>query len=149
MRVVVSLAERGDLEAMVVLLRCLFDQEADFTADAELQRRALIRILDAPEVGRILVARAAGRCIGMVSLLYSVSTAEGGIAAWLEDMVVEPDLRGGGVGSLLIEAAVRDCQARGIHRITLLTDQTNTRAQQFYLRHGFTPSAMVPLRWRC
>jgi ribosomal protein S18 acetylase RimI-like enzyme len=31
-------------------------------------------------------------------------------------------------------------------RLTLLTDADNAPAQRFYQRHGFAPSAMIPLR---
>jgi GNAT superfamily N-acetyltransferase len=82
----------------------------------------------------------------MVSILYTVSTAEGGRAAWLEDMVVSPELRGSGIGEQLLQTALKESRAAGCKRITLLTDAVNERAIQFYARTGFKPSAMIPLR---
>jgi GNAT superfamily N-acetyltransferase len=138
-----------DLDAMVDLLGLLFAQEADFTPNPELQRAALSRILASPELGCLLVALVQGEAIGMASLLYTISTAEGGAAAWLEDMVVHPDFRNMGVGSRLLKEATRTCREKGIRRITLLTDKSNDSAKRFYAHHGFSESAMVPFRLYC
>jgi GNAT superfamily N-acetyltransferase len=83
-----------------------------------------------------------------VSILFTVSTAEGGRAAWLEDMVVDPDWRGQGVGSLLLSHAIEEAKAAGCLRLCLLTDQTNESAMRFYRRAGFTASEMRPFRLR-
>lgn len=103
-------------------------------------------LLDSPAVATILVARQANRIVGMVSLLFTISTAEGGPACWLEDMVVLPAYRHFGVGSQLLRQAVAHARSRGALRITLLTDRTNGSAQRFYKAHGFVASPMVPLR---
>jgi len=81
-----------------------------------------------------------------VNLLFTVSTAEGGPAAWLEDLVVLPDRRGRGIGGELLAAAIASARGRGCTRITLLTDETNAPAQRFYGRAGFKRSRMVPYR---
>ena len=78
--------------------------------------------------------------------LFTVSTAEGGRAAWLEDMVVHPARRGHGIGERLVHEALSGAQAAGCSRVTLLTDATNSSAMRFYLRAGFVRSHMVPFR---
>jgi GNAT superfamily N-acetyltransferase len=137
-----------DLDAMVELLGILFSQEADFAPNPEHQRTALLKILQSPELGTLLVAHDDFVVVGMVSLLYTVSTAEGGAAAWLEDMVVRPQLRHQGLGKRLLSAALDVCRSKGIRRVTLLTDRTNELAQRFYRQHGFADSAMTPMRQR-
>jgi len=82
----------------------------------------------------------------MVSILFTVSTAEGGRAAWLEDMVVHPDWRGRKIGGQLLHEAINRVRAAGCTRITLLTDSTNRAAIQFYEQAGFIRSGMIPLR---
>jgi len=135
-----------DIGALGGLLGWLFAQEADFAPDAAKQERGLRLILEQPAVGRIYCAVAGDVVVGMVSLLFTVSTAEGGRAAWLEDMVVHPDWRGQGIGARLLQEAIRQARAAGCCRITLLTDAGNVAAQEFYGRAGFARSAMVPLR---
>jgi GNAT superfamily N-acetyltransferase len=104
------------------LLAELFTQEVDFTPDAERQRRGPRFILDNPEVGRIYCATRSEGVIGMITILFTVSTAEGGRAAWLEDMVVHPDWRRRGIGRRLLNHAPAEAKMVGCTRITLLTD---------------------------
>jgi GNAT superfamily N-acetyltransferase len=139
-------ATTADIPQLANLLTILFTQEADFNPASEKQMRGLRLIIDDPERGRIFVAKANGEIMGMVSLLFSVSTAEGAPVCWLEDMVVRPDQRGNGLGTRLLENAVSYAKAKGFTRITLLTDRTNEGAIRFYQRHGFRPSEMIPLR---
>src|SRR5262245_40211256 len=67
-----------DIPELVELLTILFAQEADFTPDPRKQARGLKLIIDNPAVGAIFVTRDKGTIVGMVSLLFTVSTAEGG-----------------------------------------------------------------------
>jgi len=143
----ITTAKTSDIPALCELLTVLFSQEAEFMPDREAQRRGLDRIVRDPEIGHILVARDDGeKILAMVNLLYTVSTALGARVALLEDMIVSPGFRGCGVGSRLLEHAVRFARTQGCERITLLTDVDNESAQRFYLRQGFTTSSMIPLR---
>ena len=143
---IISPATLEDIPALCDLLRLLFTQERDFEPNTVHQATGLRPIIEDPKVGQILVARDGAAIAGMVNLLFTVSTAEGGLVALLEDMVVTPAQRNTRVGSKLMEAATACCKARGCSRITLLTDSTNEAAQRFYARQGFTLSSMVPMR---
>lgn len=136
----------GDIAQLCELLAELFAQESDLRPDAERQRRGLISILESPATGRIYCAVHSGEVVGTVMILFTVSTAEGGRAAWLEDMIVRRDWRRKGVGRLLLGAAIREAKAAGCSRVTLLTDATNDGAIRFYSGVGFVRSAMTPLR---
>jgi ribosomal protein S18 acetylase RimI-like enzyme len=139
-------AKAADLEAMVELLSFLFKQEADFSPSVEKQKRALEILLAQPNMGRLFVLTRGARVLGMVSLLFTISTAEGGKAAWLEDLVIRPDQRGKGLGTRLLRAAIDWARKEGLVRITLLADTENVNARRLYIRHGFNVSAMQPLR---
>jgi len=142
----VRLAAQDDVELLCRLLAQLFAQEAEFSPDPELQAKGLLLILKGQDVGRILLAESGGQIIGMINLLYTVSTALGGRVALLEDMVVDGNFRGLGVGERLLNAGLDQAQADGCLRVTLLTDQDNGRAHSFYERNGFVRSPMIPFR---
>jgi GNAT superfamily N-acetyltransferase len=139
-------ATREDLPQLVALLGMLFAQEAEFTPDDAKQARALEKILSDPSVGTIYVARDGGKAVAMASLLYSISTAEGGLAASFEDMVVLPGYRGKGTGKALMRYVVGEAKKQGVLRITLLTDRQNERAQALYRKLGFVDSPMKAMR---
>jgi GNAT superfamily N-acetyltransferase len=139
-------ASSADIPACIELLGVLFDQEKDFIADSGKQADGISLVLDNPEAGRIFISEFDGRVLGMVMLLFTVSTFMGKKVAILEDLVVSPEWRGKGVGSRLIDAAIAYARNTGFGRITLLTDHDNETAHRFYASRGFTKSDMVVYR---
>lgn len=129
-----------DIPTMVRLLGELFSIERDFLPDAAKQERGLRLILDNPAHGRIFVVRVAGLVVGMASLLFTVSTAEGGLAAVLEDVIVAAPYRRFKVGRRLVRHVRRWAREQGVIRLTLLADRSNGAAQHFYESEGFTRS---------
>ena len=146
MSVELGAATREDLPQLVVLLGVLFSQEAEFVPDDTKQTRALEKILADDSVGRIHVARDAGKVVAMASLTYGISTAEGGLAASFEDFVVLPGYRGKGIGSALLQYVLAEAKKQGVLRLTLLTDKQNKRAQALYRKLGFVESTMKAMR---
>jgi len=144
--ITVDVARGEDLLQLAELLGPLLAQEADFAPDREKQRRGLREIVSNASIGRIYVVREGASIIAMASLLYTVSTAEGGRAAWLEDVVVRPDRRGRGIGRMLLERLVARARGDAVLRITLLTDPGNERAHALYRGLGFGFSDMRPMR---
>ena len=139
-------AAAKDLPQMVALLGQLFEQEAEFTPDATKQESALKLILADSKVGKLYAAKEGSKVVAMASLLYTVSTAEGGKAALFEDLVVHPDFRKQGIGAKLLEYVIAQARAEGVLRLTLLTDMQNEQAQVLYRRLGFVGSPMKPMR---
>lgn len=139
-------ATQKDLPQLVDLLGILFESEAEFTPNAEKQRVALQAIIADPAKGKIYVARDGREVVAMCSLLYTISTAEGGKAALFEDLVVAPEHRKHGIAASLLKFVIEQARADGVLRLTLLTDMQNERAQALYRRLGFTGSPMKPMR---
>ena len=142
----IRIATLDDIPDLCQLLELLFSQEAEFVPDRALARAGLEQIIAQPERGQILVARDEAAIVGMVNLLFTISTALGGRVALLEDMIVHPAQRGGGAGSELLRAAIEAAREAGCRRISLLTDRDNEAAQNFYRKHGFILSDMMTLR---
>ncbi len=142
----ITVAQIADIPELCTLLDSLFTQEKEFKPRLELQIRGLTSLINNPDLGVVLTAKDSDSIIGMVVLLYTISTALGGRVAILEDMVVSASMRGKGVGSALISKCFEVAKQDGCLRITLLTDEDNQKAQTFYLRHGFTRSSMVAFR---
>ncbi len=135
-----------DLPQLTDLLFDLFTQEADFTPDRAKQMRGLRLILEDPSRGRIFVLRQGGIAVGMINLLITISTAEGGFVVLLEDVIINRDHRGHGYGARLLSHAVEYAKKKDFKRITLLTDRINADGLRFFRTHGFVESAMIPMR---
>ncbi|MEI6338934.1 MAG: GNAT family N-acetyltransferase [Verrucomicrobiota bacterium] len=139
-------ATLDDLPELTEMLFELFSQEQDFVPNREKQMRGLRFLLEAPSRGRIFVLRSQNRIIGMINLLITISTAEGGFVLLLEDLIVDRAHRGQGYGTKLLNYAIEFAKKKNFLRITLLTDQPDEPHKHIYLKNGFVQSAMVPMR---
>lgn len=137
---------QNDILALCGLLKVLFSTEQEFIPNTDVQKCALEMILSHPDIGKIFVCENDGEIIGMVSLLFTISTALGGKVAMLEDMVVSPQFHGKGFGKRLLAHAILEAKKLTCKRITLLTDTDNIKAHHFYEQFGFTYSPMLPMR---
>lgn len=135
-----------DLDELSSLLRELFSEESDFRPDKAKQLRGLRLIFEQPSRGRVFVLRRDRTIVGMINLLFTISTAEGGFVILLEDLVVHKEHRGRGYGSMLLDYAIEFARQKNFRRITLLTDRPELRSQSFFRKHGFYESPMLPMR---
>ena len=142
----IETATLDDLSELSELLTVLFEEGQDFTPDPKKQQHGLRMILEQPNRGRIFVIRSDHRILGMVNILFSISTAEGGLVLVMEDLIIHPDHRGQGFGTRLIKHIVDFAKSKDFRRITLLTDKISEEAQKFFKRHGFHYSKMIPMR---
>lgn len=60
-----------------------------------------------------------------------------GPLAVLDELYVVPPLRGGGIGTLLLQRAVDEVVARGGGEMHINVDEIDVDARRFYERHGF------------
>lgn len=144
--VVIEPATEADLDELSKLLVELFAHEGDFRPDKDKQLRGLRLIFEQPSRGRVFVLRRNGTIVGMINLLFTISTAEGGFVMLLEDLVVHSQYQGQGYGNRLLEHAIDFAKKKNFLRITLLTDRPENVAQAFFRKHGFVDSSMIPMR---
>jgi GNAT superfamily N-acetyltransferase len=142
----IRIANKNDLNELIRLLNELFTQDIEFEPNYEKQKIGLLKIIENEDIGEILILQMDNRIIGMVSLLYSISTALGGKVAIVEDMIIDKNFRNQGLGKQLLNEAILYSKKRHCVRLTLLTDFNNEVAIRFYENFGFKRSEMIPMR---
>lgn len=89
----------------------------------------------------ILVADLDGLPVGVLQLIiFRHLQHHGGLCAEIESMHVHPDLRGRGIGGILLEAAVERAKDAGCYRVQLTSNLERVDAHRFYLDHEFAAS---------
>jgi ribosomal protein S18 acetylase RimI-like enzyme len=122
-----------DIADLVNLLSELFSIEKDFNPDFTKQQKGLELLIKNNATATIQVARnPAGKVIGMVTAQLVISTAQGAASAWIEDMVVDAEYRGYGVGKELLQQTLAWAKTKGATRAQLLVDISNTDALGYY-----------------
>ena len=77
---------------------------------------------------------ASGRAVGIVNWLTHPATWSRVPYVYLEDLYVDPDARGGGVGGALIGHVERWARENGAAKVYWLTHETNATARALYDR---------------
>jgi GNAT superfamily N-acetyltransferase len=132
---------------MAELLQDLFTLEADFRPEREKQALGLSSLVaGSSEQCCVLVAEHSGIVIGMATVQILVSTAEGGRVGLVEDVIVDREHRGRGVGTRLLDAVVAWSRTRGLKRLQLLADRQNLPAISFYFRRHWNGTGLICLR---
>ena len=112
------------------------DEPDDATFEAGVRR-----LLADPNTDFLLAGDPA---IGVCQLRYRLAVWTGSEDCCLEDIFIEEEARGTGVGRALIEAAFERARRRGCARIQLDTNETNTSAVGLYRSLGFESFADPP-----
>jgi GNAT superfamily N-acetyltransferase len=90
----------------------------------------------------------ADELVGIVHYLFHEDTWAKEPACYLQDLYVDPKMRGTGCGRLLIEAVAKAAKAAGSNTPYWLTHENNAVARQLYERlgknHGFIQYTFVP-----
>lgn len=83
----------------------------------------------------LFVARLDGRVVGSLTLaFYRIPT---GHKAWIEDVVVDEDARGSGIGEALSRAAIDEARQRGAKNVSLTSRPSREAANRLYRGIGF------------
>jgi GNAT superfamily N-acetyltransferase len=129
-------ARPGDEAAIVRLVRALAEYEREPDA-VQLTAEGLGAHLFA-DVPRVFahVAEQDGRVVGMALWFLNFSTWTGRHGIYLEDLFVDPAVRGGGVARGLLQALAAEAGARGCARVEWAVLDWNDLAKGFYRRLG-------------
>lgn len=87
----------------------------------------------------VLLAYVSGAPVGFAVYFHTFSTFLGQRGMWLEDLFVEPAVRGRGVGKRLLLAVARIAHERGCGRFEWAALDWNTPAWDFYRALGAAP----------
>jgi ribosomal protein S18 acetylase RimI-like enzyme/catechol 2,3-dioxygenase-like lactoylglutathione lyase family enzyme len=129
-------ATATDFRAAVALLQTQLAEHAIDLAPAVLAR-AVRGIERNREFGRVLVARAGERVVGVALISFLWTLEHGGAAAWLDELYVVPEARGGGIGRALTEAAIAAAESADCIALDLEVEPGHDAAIRLYERLGF------------
>ena len=131
--------EAGEVARLLAAFRSFYG--ADEPSDAEMLA-VVRRLIGTPDAEYLLVGDPAA---GVAQVRYRLSVWTGTEDCWVEDVFVESDARGQGLGRRLIEGCVARARQRGCRRIQLDANERNEGAIALYRSLGFESGS--PARW--
>jgi GNAT superfamily N-acetyltransferase len=125
----------NDAAALAALLQQLAPDEP--RADAKL---LALRLSELPVSRVVLVAERDGTLLGTCTLNLIEHLAHNfARSAILEDLVVDTEARGLGIGQALMGKAIERARAWGCYKMALSSNQNREAAHAFYANLGFKP----------
>jgi GNAT superfamily N-acetyltransferase len=95
-------------------------------------RHTWSRIMDAASPVNAIVAEAESGVVGIANYLTHETTLALAPTCYLQDLFVDPAVRGGGVGGALIDWLIEEMKRQGWSRLYWGTRETNYRARGLY-----------------
>lgn len=120
---------RRDLEGVMALIQTQFGEVFKpelYTSISDAWHEAFLVVEAGQTIGGVLIGIHDGPLTGRILI-----------------MVVEPSLRGRGVGTRLMQLFMQRCLERSFRSISLEVRASNVGAQNFYHLHGFRPVGLL------
>ena len=131
-------ARANDAPAIVRLIR---DMAADEGERSSISEADVCAYLSHPRC-TLLVADVEGHVVGLTSCFVRPSLYHAAPAMLLDDLVVSAEQRGKGVGTALLDAALRRAATLGCAEVSAAVMPDNTGALRFYRSRGLTDEAI-------
>jgi ribosomal protein S18 acetylase RimI-like enzyme len=132
------LAGPGDAADVTRLMIAFRDWTGRDWPDADAWRRGVDQLLADDNTQFLLAAVDGGPAAGVCQLRYRHGLWWDAPDCLLEDLFVDEQARGTGLGEALVNAAVERARERGCRRIELDANEANTPAFTLYERLGFS-----------
>ena len=129
-------AMSGDLDLIIGFIRALADYER--LADAVVLDRTLLgcHLFGEKPMAEVLIGEIDGVARGFALFFHNFSTFEGKPGIYLEDLFVEPDARGAGLGKALLARLAQVAMERGCARLEWSVLDWNEPSIAFYKSLG-------------
>ncbi|MCE9619223.1 MAG: GNAT family N-acetyltransferase [Planctomycetes bacterium] len=136
MTLTIQAATERDLDGVMPLVRDFY-KHFNLSYSEPGKRGVLLEFLKSPEAGRLLVVRQGDVCVGYALLAWSFGLEFDGPVAFVDELFIRPESRGGGVGSEVLAHIESLCAKLGMRALRLEADISNTRAAELYARSGY------------
>lgn len=122
-------------EQDAIELGALMPHLSETFSGEQIAEELLRAIIESPYHAQLVARDASGAIIGAATLSITFG-AGAGAKAYLEDFVVNPEIRGGGIGSQLWDAMCEWAREHGAHKLTFTSSDRHASAHGFYLKRG-------------
>lgn len=129
-------ATPADVPALLIMMRELYDYDHSPFDETE-HRRALQELLANEAYGRGWLIRTGGQTAGYLILTFGYSLEFRGRDAYIDELFVNAQFRGQGLGTAALRLAETAARSAGIKALHLLVAHSNTLALEIYRKSGY------------
>jgi ribosomal protein S18 acetylase RimI-like enzyme len=136
-------ARTSDVEIVIGFMRAFYAHAA-YPFDEGEARAALLGVLgeDSPH-GRVWLVEADGRAMGYVAVMLGYSLEYRGRDAFVDELWIEAQWRGRGLGAAALAHAESACRALGVRALHLEVERDNDTGKRLYRRAGYADDGRI------
>jgi len=127
----------GDDVAIILTFMQRFYALDGYPFDETAARAAVERLIQDKALGTIWLITRADAILGYLVLTLGYSLEYHGRDAFIDELYLEPEHRGQGIGTRTLAFVEAECRARGIQALHLEVERTNQAAQALYRKWAF------------
>ena len=136
MKIELRAAGAQDRDLLLSLIRGLYAAE-HIPFDAARSARSLGELLADPSLGSVWMIEGDGLPVGYAVVALGYSLEFGGRFALLDELFIQEEHRGRGVGRQALARIAETCRGLGLEAVRLEVERTNRVARELYRKAGF------------
>lgn len=129
-------AREQDTDAILAMMRRYYAEDGYLLIEAA-ARTAVHDLTHDERLGRVWVAEVGGRVVGYLAVTLGFSFEYRGRDAFVDELFIEEEARGRGLGREALELAEAYCRTHGVRALHLEVERHRERAVELYSRSGF------------
>ncbi|KAA9347793.1 GNAT family N-acetyltransferase [Larkinella humicola] len=120
----------------------------NYPFDQPLRQMLIRQVLENPSLGSLWLVELENKPVGYAALTYGFAYEFGGKTALVDELFIEEDYRGAGLGRRILQSLQKAADELGVSVIHLQTEKYNPRAKQLYESAGFVDQERSTLTWK-
>ena len=129
-------ASERDVDAIIDLMRGYYAEDAYTFSEAD-ARRAVNGLIGDESLGRLWSIEDRDRVVGYLAVTLGYSLEYRGRDAFIDELFIETESRGRGLGREAMEIAEAYCREHGVKALHLEVERHRQSAYELYRRTGF------------
>lgn len=143
MEILIRTANKKDIDSIYNLLKELYETIEDKSGLDIEKAYEKLEFFISNDNNLTFVAECEGNIVGFISVFIRKTILHTLPSALIEELVVDKNYRGKGIGKRLIEAVIKKCEELNIGEIEVSTEITNINAREFYKSMGFKEKGIL------
>lgn len=130
------IATGQDVEGLIEYMRVFYAIDG-YAFDESVARESLSEFVSSPSLGTIWLIELDLVSVGYVALTYSYSFEYHGRNAYVDELYIDSEYRGHGIGTKALDFVLAHCRTQKVKAVHLEVERGNVVGQSLYRKTGF------------
>ena len=136
-----------DIEVLLVLMTDFYAIDG-YPIDPEITRKNFVHFIENPNLGQSFIIEHDGKVAGYIILNFLFSFEFGGTIAFLDELYVDSNFQGKGLGKLGVAFSQKFAKEKELKILFLEVELHNERAIELYKKYNFKPHHRNLMVWK-